>query len=80
MLRVRLLPAFLIEVDIFCARTAIFCAGMCAVYCIKIPSLRNNRGMKKRVLPADEARTRDERESCFPAFSAEEGKHAAGTR
>lgn len=80
MLRVRLLPAFLIGADTFLCTYSDFLCRNVRVYCIKIPSLRNNRGMKKRVLPADEARTRDERESCFPAFSAEEGKHAAGTR
>lgn len=47
---------------------------------IKSGQMSKNNRMKKRVLPADEARTRDERESCFPAFSAEEGKYAARER
>ena len=42
--------------------------------------LAHTFGMKRKIMPQDEIKSRDERESCFPAFSAEEGKHAAKTR
>ncbi len=34
--------------------------------------MSNNKGMKKKIMPAHEFKTRDERESCIPAFSGKE--------
>ena len=39
--------------------------------------MRKNNRMKKRVIAADEVKSRDERESCFAAFTKSEEKNRA---
>ena len=39
--------------------------------------MRKNNRMKKRVIPADELKSRDERESCFASFTKSEEKNRA---